>query len=65
MNVMNRSLKEIQDMKHEYGDNEQVTALLANDEQKIADAMKYYRWLLRLIEALETGKIYELIPKEE
>lgn len=65
MNVMNRSLKEIQDMKHEYGDNEQVTALLVNDEQKIADAMKYYRWLLRLIEALETGKIYELIPKEE
>jgi len=42
-----------------------VTALLANDEQKIADAMKYYHWLLRLIEALETGKIYELIPKEE
>lgn len=65
MNMLNKSLAEIRSMKQEYGDHGELTAVLLNDEHKIEEALKYYRWLIRLIEALETGKIFELIPKED
>ncbi|MFD1776059.1 GbsR/MarR family transcriptional regulator [Paenibacillus rhizophilus] len=65
MNVLSKSLNEIRAMKEEYGGQEELKSLLHNDEHKIEEAIKYYRWLLKLIEAMETGKIYELIPKEE
>lgn len=64
MNALSKSLNEIQGMKTEYGGQEDVLALLSKDELKIEEAIKYYRWLLKLIEALESGKIFELIPKE-
>ncbi|MNC76553.1 hypothetical protein D3C75_1282960 [compost metagenome] len=51
-------------MQAEYAEDAEVLRLLTNDKAKIDEAIKYYRWLLKLIEALETGKIFELIPKE-
>ena len=66
MSAMTRSLKEIRDLMAEAGaEDESLLSLLKSDEAKINEALKYYRWLLRLIEALETGKIFELVPKEE
>lgn len=66
MNAMNRSLEEIRGLMAEASaEDEQLQALLKSDEAKIIEALKYYRWLLRLIDALETGKIFELVPKEE
>lgn len=64
MIALSKSLAEIKDMQAEYAENDEVLHLLTNDEAKIMEAIKYYRWLLKLIEALETGKIFELIPKE-
>lgn len=64
MTALNKSLSEIQQMKQEYSDEPDIGRLLLTDEAKIEEAIKYYRWLLKLIEALETGKIFELIPKE-
>ncbi|AKG36252.1 GbsR/MarR family transcriptional regulator [Paenibacillus durus] len=65
MNALAKSLNEIRAIKEEYAGDEALAALLTKDENKIGDAMKYYRWLLKLIVALETGEIFELIPKEE
>lgn len=65
MNVLSKALTELRAMKEEYGGQEELSSLLYKDERKIEDAIKYYRWLLKLIEAMETGKIYDLIPKEE
>ena len=64
MNALAKSRAEIQEMQTEYAEDAEVLRLLTNDEAKIDEAIKYYRWLLKLIEALETGKIFELIPKE-
>ncbi len=64
-NALHKSLKEIRDMRTEYADNEPLLALLDQDESKIHDALSYYKWLLRLIDSFESGKIYELIPMEE
>ncbi|WP_405104263.1 GbsR/MarR family transcriptional regulator [Paenibacillus sp. FSL K6-1217] len=64
MTALNKSLAEIRQMKIDYADEPDTTRLLHTDEIKIEEAIKYYRWLLKLIESLETGKIFELIPKE-
>ncbi|AIQ70915.1 GbsR/MarR family transcriptional regulator [Paenibacillus graminis] len=64
MAALSKSLNEIKQMKSEYADEPGMEQLLSTDEVKIEEAIKYYRWLLKLIEALETGKIFELIPKE-
>ncbi len=64
MTTLTKSLEEIKEMQTEYSEDSGVLRLLTNDEAKIVEAIKYYRWLLKLIEALETGKIFELIPKE-
>ncbi|WP_150268993.1 GbsR/MarR family transcriptional regulator [Paenibacillus tepidiphilus] len=65
MTALAKSLEEIKQMQSDYADDAAVMKLLATDQVKIDEAIKYYRWLLKLIEALETGKIFELIPKEE
>lgn len=65
MVALSKSLKEIHLMKADYTENESISTILSIDEAKIEEAIKYYRWLLKLIEALENGKIFDLIPKEE
>ncbi|WP_438494745.1 GbsR/MarR family transcriptional regulator [Paenibacillus sp. IHBB 3054] len=65
MSALAKSLAEIKEIKNEYADNPEIEKLLNRDEAKIEEAIKYYRWLLKLIEALETGKIFDFIPKEK
>lgn len=64
MTVLAKTLIDIKDMKNEFSNDATFITILSLDEHKIEEAIKYYRWLLGLIEALDTGKIYELIPKE-
>lgn len=65
MNALAKSMKEIADIRLREPDHDNLLKLLDIDEGKIEEAVKYYKWLLRLIDALESGKIYELIPKDE
>ncbi|MBO8137077.1 MAG: GbsR/MarR family transcriptional regulator [Desulfotomaculum sp.] len=46
-------------------DDEQVREAAQKDLKKLENAKKYYLWLEQLVEAVETGKIYEFIPKPE
>lgn len=64
MSALNKSLAEIKQMRNDYADEPELMRLLQTDEVKIEEAVKYYRWLLKLIEALESGRIFEFIPKE-
>ncbi|GAA0136773.1 transcriptional regulator GbsR [Paenibacillus sp. YSY-4.3] len=41
-----------------------IATILQEDCKKMIDAVKYYEWLDRLIDALESGEIYQLVPKE-
>lgn len=65
MSVLAKSLKELDAMKGEFGEEEDFLKLLASDRDKIEDALKYYRWLDRLIDSFESGAIYEFLPKDE
>ncbi len=61
--VLKKSLAEIVLMKEQYADDEEFIRILAYDEEKISEALDYYKWLLRLIDSFETGAIFDFIPK--
>ncbi|KRE48801.1 GbsR/MarR family transcriptional regulator [Paenibacillus sp. Soil522] len=65
MSALNRSMKEIDALKQQYESDPAFLDVLENDMQKIDEALKYYRWLERLIDSFETGDIYKFIPLEE
>jgi HTH-type transcriptional regulator, glycine betaine synthesis regulator len=68
MNVLaiKKSLAELEKLKQEAdeGGDESLLAVLQEDEIKLKEAVKYYQWLNRLIDSLESGEIYDLVPKE-
>ncbi|WP_338554796.1 GbsR/MarR family transcriptional regulator [Paenibacillus sp. KS-LC4] len=63
--ALSRSLKEIEQLEENPEQSEAFLDVLASDRQKLKEALAYYRWLGRLIDAFESGEIYKLIPKEE
>lgn len=66
-NALKRSASELQRMKEqaEEDHDSQLKELLDSDLDKIGAALRYYNWLDRLIDSLESGQIYELVPKEQ
>jgi len=60
--ALERSHKEMKQMLEEYADNEQAVKQLQSDIEKIQSAIRYYEWLNRLIDTLESGKIFEFVP---
>ncbi|MNI90241.1 HTH-type transcriptional repressor OpcR [compost metagenome] len=38
--------------------------VLEEDVRKMKETVKYYEWLDRLIDTMESGEIYKLVPKE-
>ncbi|MOA26794.1 HTH-type transcriptional repressor OpcR [compost metagenome] len=65
MLALTRSMKEIEALKQQYAEDTAFLQVLHQDAEKINDALKYYKWLERLIHSFETGDIYRFIPKEE
>ncbi|KQN97105.1 GbsR/MarR family transcriptional regulator [Paenibacillus sp. Leaf72] len=63
--ALTRSLKEIEQLENNTEQSEAFLDVLASDRQKLQEALAYYKWLGRLIDAFESGEIYKLIPKEE
>lgn len=62
--ALTRSLAELEQLLAEDGGNETLVCVVGTDIRKIKSALAYYRWLTRLIDALETGEIFKYIPKE-
>jgi len=60
--ALERSLKEMRMILGECADNEPVVRMLQADIEKIENAIRYCEWLNRLIDTLESGKIFELVP---
>lgn len=63
MNVLRKSLQELEMLLEKYPDDEQLHLIVQTDQQKINDALHYYNWLERLISSFETGEIFQYIPK--
>ncbi len=65
MNALRRSMKELDELEKLHAEEAAFINILAHDKEKIDEALKYYKWLERLIDSFETGEIYQYIPKEE
>ncbi|PYI56446.1 GbsR/MarR family transcriptional regulator [Paenibacillus flagellatus] len=63
--ALNKSAAELRRLKEQTDGEESLHAVLDRDLEKIEGALAYYRWLDRFIDTLESGRIYELVPKDE
>src|SRR5690625_3272366 len=45
-------------------DDDQLKEKLTNDIDRLYYAKNYYRWLMKFIHVIESGEIFEFIPKE-
>ena len=55
----------VRKLREQDPDNEKLAGLIEYDMTKMAHALRYYRWLDRFIDVLESGEIFDLVPREE
>jgi DNA-binding transcriptional regulator GbsR (MarR family) len=65
INALNKSIAEMRKLREQNLDNAPLVAQADFDISKMTQALQYYRWLDRFIDSLESGQIFEWIPKEE
>ncbi|MDF2934816.1 MAG: transcriptional regulator [Paenibacillaceae bacterium] len=64
MQALRKSRAELQELARTGSGQEELQQLVMEDVAKINEAIRYYLWLDRFIDALETGAIFELVPKD-
>ncbi|MDF2960778.1 MAG: transcriptional regulator [Paenibacillus sp.] len=64
LQALRKSLSELTDLSERYPEDEHLQKYLKADIEKMNQAIAYYLWLDRLIDTLESGEIYKLVPKE-
>ncbi|MFB5266999.1 GbsR/MarR family transcriptional regulator [Paenibacillus enshidis] len=65
LQVLRKAISEVDKLLMDEDASEAVKEVLLRDRGKMKQAESYYKWLDRLIDAMEDEKIYELVPKEE
>lgn len=64
--ALQRAIRETDRLVEAAGsESEAFSAVLQQDKQKLLQAKAYYDWLSRLIDAMESGEIFNLVPKQE
>lgn len=63
LHALHKSLSELEQLSKAYPEDEALQSCIAIDLDKLIQAIQYYQWLDRLIDALESGEIYKLVPK--
>jgi HTH-type transcriptional regulator, glycine betaine synthesis regulator len=58
-----RSREELENLQQQTNDDK-LQLLIAKDLEKLSHAEQYYDWLARLVDSLETGSIFDYIPKQ-
>lgn len=64
MQALRKSRAELQELARTNAGHEELERLVEEDLAKINEAIRYYLWLDRFIEVLETGAIFDLVPKD-
>ncbi|MFD0869055.1 Uncharacterised protein [Chlamydia abortus] len=62
--VLKKSIRDLQKLAEQEPDNKELADIIRHDIDKMEGAIQYYLWLDRLIDTLESGEIYNLVPKE-
>jgi len=63
MSAMAKAIKELERLVDSKDAGEEVIRLAMVDIEKLQSALEYYEWLNRLVDSFESGKIFELVPK--
>ncbi|GAA3400859.1 GbsR/MarR family transcriptional regulator [Paenibacillus hodogayensis] len=63
--ALNRSSAELRRLQEAADGEEATLAIIQSDLDKIDSALRYYEWLNRFIDTLESGDIYKLVPKDK
>ncbi|WP_077623145.1 GbsR/MarR family transcriptional regulator [Sediminibacillus massiliensis] len=58
------AILELSELK-ENTDDEQLAARIETDLERLRYAQNYYRWLMKFIQVVESGKIFDYIPKNK
>ncbi|WP_172251974.1 GbsR/MarR family transcriptional regulator [Saccharibacillus deserti] len=64
MQALRRAMKEIERLAQQPDTSEFMAGVLQKDLEKIRQAESYYRWLDRVIDAMEEGQLFDLVPRE-
>lgn len=64
LSSLRKSKVELNQLSQLYPDDTALQAILQTDTNKIDEAIRYYKWLDRLIDSFETEEIYNLVPKD-
>jgi DNA-binding transcriptional regulator GbsR (MarR family) len=64
LQALRKSKYELTELSIRYADDESFQTQLKMDMEKMDQAIRYYLWLDRLIEAFESGDIFKLVPKD-
>lgn len=65
LQVMRKAIYEMDKLLDQELENDELRKILEHDRDKMKQAVSFYKWLDRLIDALEDEEIYKLVPKEE
>ncbi|MEK4509415.1 GbsR/MarR family transcriptional regulator [Paenibacillus anaericanus] len=60
--VFRRSIEELNNQLQSQPEGP-IHEILLEDQRKMSEAVRYYEWLDKLIDAMESGEIYKMIPK--
>ncbi|WP_211749085.1 GbsR/MarR family transcriptional regulator [Paenibacillus sp. Marseille-Q4541] len=60
-----KAIEELNRLLSEHAEDEYLYPILSIDKQKMEEAVAYYKWLNRLIDAMESEEIFKLVPKQE
>lgn len=64
LQALRKSKAELQELLRTHPDHEALAETVEADLAKMNEAIRYYLWLDRFIDALETEAIFELVPKD-
>lgn len=57
--------KEELQKNYDLTDDDHLKARISLDFERLEYAREYYEWLLRFVQVVESGRIFELVPKEK
>lgn len=63
LQALKKSKGELTELLSRYPEDGSLQQLIQTDLDKLEEAIRYYLWLDRLIDAFESGAIYDLVPK--
>ncbi|MGE6260742.1 GbsR/MarR family transcriptional regulator [Heyndrickxia sporothermodurans] len=63
--TIEKSLKELSELKNDENTDEELVALITNDMDKLKSTLEYYDWLNRLVDTFESEEIFNFVPKNK